>query len=64
MSNRWGLRTYEVNAVLDFFMYHMSGDQRHRLATEMPVAYAKLCGGGGSKQEPEEQAEPDSRSRR
>lgn len=62
MNNRWGLKTYEVNAVLDFFMYHLSGDQRHQLATELPVAYAKLC--GGSKQEPDEQAEPDSRSHR
>lgn len=44
MSNRYGLKTYETNAVLDFFMHHLQPEERRKLMHEMPAAYNKLVG--------------------
>lgn len=42
MGNRYDLKSYEVNTVLEFFMYHMPMEQRRELMKEFPEIYNKL----------------------
>ena len=42
MGNRFNLKSYQVNAALEFFLHHMSMEQRRQLMTEMPAIYNAL----------------------
>lgn len=37
------LKQYEVNVLIDFFMYHMDMDLRRKLMSEFPEIYNKVC---------------------
>jgi len=44
MGNRYDLKSYEVDTVLDFFLYYMPMEQRRELMKEFPEIYNKLVG--------------------
>jgi len=43
-SNTKDLRPYEVEALVEFFVYTMKWEQRHRLMQEFPAIYNTICG--------------------
>lgn len=43
-SNTKDLKAYEVEALVEFFMYTMKWEQRSRLMKEFPTIYNTICG--------------------
>jgi hypothetical protein len=41
-SNTRTLAPYEIQALVDFFLYTMEGTQRRRLMNELPTVYNKI----------------------
>jgi len=44
MSNRFELNPYEVNVLIDFFMYYLKPEMRGKLMQEFPEIYNKVVG--------------------
>ena len=38
------LKSYEIEVLIDFFMYYMPMERRRQLMAEFPVIYEKLTG--------------------
>jgi hypothetical protein len=41
---RYDLAPWQINAVLAFFMYHLTPEVRGKLMAQLPAIYNELCG--------------------
>jgi hypothetical protein len=43
MGNRFGLKSYEVNALIDLLAHYWTPEDRQRLKRDLPEVYRKVC---------------------